>query len=99
MDAILNHARAELPWGLLGHDPVEDQLHPVRPAQVQIVADDLFEELASAQASVEDLRQTYFHLPDRQVPIVDRRRTGSHYPKFRRRCHSSPVDASPIRAP
>jgi hypothetical protein len=65
VDAILNHPRTELAWRLLGHYPVEDQLHPVRPAQIQVVADDLFEELASAQRPVEYLRKTYFHLPDR----------------------------------
>jgi hypothetical protein len=73
VDAILNHACTEFSGRLLGHHPVEDQLHPVRPAQIQIVADNLFEELASAQRPVEDLRQTYFHLPDGQIPVVSGR--------------------------
>src|SRR5664279_6066568 len=38
----------------------------------QIVANDLFEELPPTQGPVEDLRQTDFHLPDRQVPLVAR---------------------------
>src|SRR5271165_6816807 len=40
-------------------------LHPVGPPQIQVVPDDLFKELPSAQGPVEDLGQTNLHLPDR----------------------------------
>jgi hypothetical protein len=45
VDAILDHPCAELAGGFLGHHTVEDQLYAVRPSQIQIVADDFFEEL------------------------------------------------------
>src|SRR5215469_17925284 len=70
MDSVLNDARTELPRRLLGYHPVEDQLDSVWPPQVQIVADDLFEELTPSQRPVEDLRQAHFHLPDRQTPVI-----------------------------
>jgi len=54
VDAILNHPRAVLARRLLGYHAVEDQLHAIGPAEVQIVANDLFEELAPAQRPVED---------------------------------------------
>ena len=72
MHAVLDHARAKLAGRFLRHHPIEDQLYPVRPPQIQIVADDLFEELTPTQGTVEDLRQADFHLPDRQVPVVAR---------------------------
>ena len=70
MHAVLDHSRAELPRRLLGHHPVEDQLHPVRSPQIQIVPNDFLEELAPPQRPVEDLRQAHFQLPDRQTPVV-----------------------------
>jgi hypothetical protein len=48
----------------------KNQLHPIGPPQVQVVADNLLKELASAQRPVKDLRQAYFHLPDREIPVV-----------------------------
>ena len=44
---LRNVPSVRLPRRLLGHHPVEDQLHPVRPPQIQIVANDFLEELAS----------------------------------------------------
>lgn len=48
---------AELAGRLLGNHAVEDQLHPVCPPQVQVVADNLPEKLTSQQRPVEDLCQ------------------------------------------
>jgi hypothetical protein len=70
MDTILDHTRPEFAGGLLRHHPIENQLHPIRPPQIQIVANNLFEKLAPAQGTIEDLSQADFHLPDRQVPVV-----------------------------
>src|SRR5208283_1003077 len=70
MHTLLDHTRLKLAGRLLRHYPIKDQLHTVRSPQIQIVANDLFEELAPTQGTVEDLRQTDFHLPDRQVPVV-----------------------------
>jgi len=53
MYAVLDHASPELARRLLRHDAAEDQLDPVRPPEVQVVADDLFEELPPAQRPVE----------------------------------------------
>src|ERR1019366_4114382 len=72
MHTFLDHTRPKLTGRLLRHHAIEDHLPPVRPPQIQIVANDLFEELTPAQGTVEDLRQTDFHLPDRQVPVVAR---------------------------
>jgi len=70
MDTVLDHTRPELPWSFLRHHTIKDQLHPVRPPQIQIVPNDFLEELPPTQGTIEDLRQADFHLPDRQVPIV-----------------------------
>ena len=72
MNAILNHTRVKLPGRLLGDNTVKDQLHPIWPTQIQIVANDFFKELPASQGPVEDLRQAYFHLPDGQAPVVPR---------------------------
>lgn len=48
MHPVLDHPRAERPRRLLGHHPIEDQLHPVGPPQIQVVANDFFEEFTSA---------------------------------------------------
>ena len=50
--------------------PSLNSIAPRRPTQIQIVADDLFEELPTAKRPVEDLRQAHFHLPDRKIPFV-----------------------------
>ena len=72
MHSILDHAGAKLSWSSLGHPPPKDQLHTLQPSQIQIVANDLFEELTPAQRTVEDLCQADLHLPDRQTPVVAR---------------------------
>jgi hypothetical protein len=70
MHAILDHPRPKLAGRFLRYHTVEDQLHPVGPPQVQIVTNDFFEKLTPAQRAIEDLRQTDFHLPNRESPIV-----------------------------
>ena len=72
MHAVLDHPGSKLSRGFLRYHPVEDQLHPIRAAQIQVVADDFLEELAAPQWPVENLRQANFHLPDRQIPVVAR---------------------------
>src|ERR1700686_845718 len=72
MHIVLDHAGPKLAGRLLRHHTIEDQLHPVRPPQIQVVANNFFEKLTPTQGTVEDLRQADFHLPDRQVPVVTR---------------------------
>ena len=50
--------------------PGKEQLQSIRAAQVQIVANDRFEEMASLHRTVEDLCQTYFELTDREPMVV-----------------------------
>ena len=70
--AVLNHPGSKLSRRFLRHHPVEDQLHAIRAAQIQVVADDFLEELAAPQRPVENLCQADFHLPDREIPVVTR---------------------------
>ncbi len=64
MHTVLDHAGPKLAGSFLRHHPIEDQLHPVRPPQIQVVAYDFFEELTPAQGTVEDLRQADLRLPE-----------------------------------
>src|ERR1022692_4560324 len=70
MHPVLYHSGAKLSRRSLGHPPSKDQLHTVWPPQIQIVANDLFEELPPTQRAIVDLRQADLHLPDRQGPVV-----------------------------
>ena len=54
----------------LGDAPVEDQLHLVGPAQVQVLADDFLEEDAAGQRSVQHLGQGELGLQDGHVVAV-----------------------------
>src|SRR5882672_7832455 len=72
MYPILNHACTKFARRFLRHYPIKDQLYAVRPAQIQVVANDLLEELAPFQGPVKDLRQADLRLPDRQIPVVAR---------------------------
>ena len=58
------------PGVLLGDPAVEDQLHLVGPAEVQVLADDLLEEDAAVQRPVEHLGQRELGLQDRDVVAV-----------------------------
>src|SRR5918912_2944773 len=68
--SILNDTGPEAAWCHFADPLVEDQLHPVRAAKVQIVSDHFFEEFPAAHRAVEDLRQAYFPLPDRKLVLI-----------------------------
>ena len=61
------YPRAEPPWRPLRDPAVEDQLHRVGPAEVEVLADHLLEEDAAAQRSVQHLGQRELSLEDRDV--------------------------------
>lgn len=42
---------------------------PIRPAQIEMVANDFFEKLPSAGRSIQHLGQAHFHLPDTE-PVI-----------------------------
>src|SRR5207249_6108957 len=48
----------------------EDQLHSVRAAQIQIVADDFLEELSAGHRAIHDLGEADFQLADRELVII-----------------------------
>ena len=52
-----DHAGAEPPRRLLADPPLEDQLHVIGPADVEVLADHLLEEHTAGVGSVEDLGQ------------------------------------------
>ena len=54
-DALGQHARAEAPGRATGDAAIEDQLHLIGAPEVEILADDLFEETAPGARPVEDL--------------------------------------------
>src|SRR4051812_5693380 len=51
------HPRPEPARGPLGDAPLEDQLHLVRPSQVEVLADHLLEEDTAGERPVQDLGQ------------------------------------------
>jgi hypothetical protein len=51
------HSSAKLGRGFLGDSPVEDQLHLVGTAQIEVFTDDFLEENAAAQRTIQDLSQ------------------------------------------
>src|SRR5271157_2665662 len=65
-----DHAGAEPPRRLLGDPPLEDQLHVIGPADVEVLADHLLEEHAAGVGSVEDLGQGELSLKDRNVVAI-----------------------------
>src|SRR5260370_27221027 len=99
MHAVLDHPGSKLSRGFLRYHPVEDQLHPIRAAQIQVVADDFLEELAAPQWPVENLRQAHFHLPDRQIPVVARNRSGTTKapPRLARKALATQEQKKPTR--
>ena len=64
---LANHARAKARRRALVDAPAEDQLHLVRTAQVEILADHVFEECASVQRAVEHLGEGELGLQDRHL--------------------------------
>src|SRR2546427_1938602 len=70
MDALAQYTRAET--ARRGADDLarENQLHPVGPPQVEVVADDFFEKLPTGQRPIHDLGEAELHLPDAQSVTV-----------------------------
>ena len=70
-DAFGQDARAKAAGGPARDASVEDQLHLVRTAEVEIFSDDFFEETAAGERPIEDLGQRKLCLQDREmVPIA-----------------------------
>ena len=65
--ALGDDAGAEPPWGPPRHPAIEDQLHVVGAADVEILADHLFEEDASGQGPIQYLGQGELSLQDGDV--------------------------------
>ena len=64
------------PGRLPGDAAVENQLHLIGTAEVEILADDLFEEAAAGARPIEDLGQGEFGLEDRQLIAIARGAVG-----------------------
>src|SRR6516225_6589851 len=64
------HAGAEAAWGARVDPPVEDQLHLVGTAQVEVFANDFLEEDSAAQRAIQDLSQGKLGLENGQVVAV-----------------------------
>jgi hypothetical protein len=70
-DALGENARAEAPRCASRDTPLEDQLHLIRTAEVEILSHDFFEEAAPGDWPIEDLREGELRLEDRElVPIA-----------------------------
>src|SRR5271156_2380534 len=65
-----DHAGAEPPRRLLGYPPLEDQLHVIGPADVEVLAEHLLEEHAAGEWPVEDVGQGELSLKDRNVVTI-----------------------------
>ena len=65
-----DHAGAEPTRRLLGDPPLEDQLHVIGPADVEVLADHFLEEDAAGGGTVEDLGQGELSLKDRNVVAI-----------------------------
>jgi hypothetical protein len=60
-------ASAEGAGGLSGNASLEEELDAIGPADVEVVADDLLEELASMNGPVEDVCGADLHLHDAEL--------------------------------
>ena len=69
-DPFGQHPGAEPARGPLGHPPLENQLHLVRPPEVQILADDLLEEGPARLGTIQHLGQRELRLQDRYVVAI-----------------------------
>jgi hypothetical protein len=69
-DALGEHAGAEAAGSATGDAAVEDQLHVIGTTEVEILADDFFEEAAARVGPVEDLRQRELGLEDRELIAI-----------------------------
>jgi hypothetical protein len=67
------NARAEAPRRATGDTPVEDQLHLIGSAEIEILPDDLLEETTPRDRPIEHLGQGELGLQDRElIPITGR---------------------------
>src|SRR5262245_30199012 len=65
-----DHASAEPPWCLFGDPSLEDQLHVIRPADVEVLADHLLKEHTAGVWPVEHLGQRELGLKNRNVVTI-----------------------------
>ena len=68
-DPLSNDAGIEHTRRAFGNPPLEDQADLGRATQIDVLANDLLEQVASAQGSVEDLRAGEFRLQDGQLGV------------------------------
>ena len=64
------YARAKPPRRVLFHEALEDQLHLVGPAEVQVLADNVLEKEPARLRAVQHLGERKFRLQDRNVVTV-----------------------------
>ena len=69
-DALGENPGAEGAGRLPRDAAIEDELHLVGPAQVEILAHDFFEEAAAGAGPIEDLGQGEFRLEDRELVAI-----------------------------
>ena len=85
-DALGQDPGAEAPGCSTRDASIEDQLHLIRTAEIEILADDFFEETAAGHRSIEDLREGELGLQDGELIAIPggpvRRREGmGHAPE------------------
>src|SRR2546426_1015233 len=67
LDAGSQHASAEVTWSVASDAALEEQLHPVGTADIEVVADHFLEEFAAVQGAIEDLGEADLHLENRKL--------------------------------
>ena len=71
-DAVCNDAGTKPAWCAAGQLAVEYQAHLARPADIEVLADHLFEEDASRYRLVEHLGERELSLQDRKLVAIAR---------------------------
>jgi hypothetical protein len=78
--AVGDDARAEGAGRRFGHAAVKDQLHLFGTAQIEVLANHVLKQHASAHRTIQHLRQRQLDLPDRKLIAIPggaiRRRVG-----------------------
>ena len=92
-DAFGQNPRAEYARGLPRDAAIENELHLIGPAEVEILAHDFFEQMAARARPIENLGQGEFGLEDRELIAIARRSAA------RCRCAASapPGDRTDVR--
>jgi hypothetical protein len=70
--ALGDHARAKAPRRLPGHPAIKDQLHPVGPTQIQVLANEILEQQPAAQRTIQHVREAELGLQDGQLVAIPR---------------------------